>query len=223
MADDKKKKISLGGIDNAAEEKGSFMKTLWQLVKFLVVSGLVTIIQLVLANVLPLIFDSVKATLPMFLQGIFDPNVIFDASTKEGMKQIVDYVVGYEVVDGTVTAGVVTWGYLLPFFLSNLIANIYGFYQNKKTTFKSDAPWYCFAIYIVLMIALILFSTWFQGWLVGIIAKINWAWIQPLARTIAGLAAGFVQMVVLFPMEKFVLLKEKKKDGEEAAAEAAAE
>ena len=53
MADDKKKKISLGGIDNAAEEKGSFMKTLWQLVKFLVVSGLVTIIQLVLANVLP--------------------------------------------------------------------------------------------------------------------------------------------------------------------------
>ncbi len=223
MADDKKKKISLGGIDNAAEEKGSFMKTLWQLVKFLVVSGLVTIIQLVLANVLPLIFDSVKATLPMFLQGIFDPNVIFDASTKEGMEQIVDYVVGYEVVDGTVTAGVVTWGYLLPFFLSNLIANIYGFYQNKKTTFKSDAPWYCFAIYIVLMIALILFSTWFQGWLVGIIAKINWAWIQPLARTIAGLAAGFVQMVVLFPMEKFVLLKEKKKDGEEAAAEAAAE
>lgn len=223
MADDKKKKISLGGIDNAAEEKGSFMKTLWQLVKFLVVSGLVTIIQLVLANVLPLIFDSVKATLPMFLQGIFDPNVIFDASTKEGMEQIVEYVVGYEVVDGTVTAGVVTWGYLLPFFLSNLIANIYGFYQNKKTTFKSDAPWYCFAIYIVLMIALILFSTWFQGWLVGIIAKINWAWIQPLARTIAGLAAGFVQMVVLFPMEKFVLLKEKKKDGEEAAAEAAAE
>jgi hypothetical protein len=67
------------------------------------------------------------------------------------------------------------------------------------------------------MIALILFSTWFQGWLVGVIAKINWAWIQPLARTIASLAAGFIQMVVLFPMEKFVLLKEKKPaDGEVA-------
>ena len=75
------------------------------------------------------------------------------------------------------------------------------------------------------MIALILFSTWLQGWLVGIIAKIPWAWIQPLARTIAGLVAGFVQMVVLFPMEKFVLLKEKKPaEGEEAAeAEATAE
>ena len=199
------------------------MKTLWQLVKFLVVSGLVTIIQLVLANVLPLIFDGVTATLPVFLQGIFDPNVIFDASTKEGIEQVGKYVIDGTIQNGSVVGGVVTWGYLLPFFLSNLIANIYGFYQNKKTTFKSDAPWYSFAFYIVLMIALILFSTWFQGWLVGIIAKINWAWIQPLARTIAGLAAGFVQMVVVLPMEKFVLLKEKKKDGEEVAAEAAAE
>lgn len=219
---DEKKKISIGGLDSAAEEKGSFIKTLWQLVKFLVVSGLVTIIQLVLANVLPLIFDSVKATLPVFLQGIFDPNVIFDAATDKGIEQIGKYVVGGAIENGAVVGGIVTWGYLLPFFLSNLIANIYGFYQNKKTTFKSDAPWYNFAIYIVIMIALILFSTWFQGWLVGVIAKINWAWIQPLARTIAGLAAGFVQMVFLFPMEKFVLLKEKKAD-EPAEAEADAE
>ncbi|HIY34436.1 MAG TPA: hypothetical protein IAA24_04900 [Candidatus Eubacterium faecigallinarum] len=216
MADKEKKKISLGGIDNAAEEKGSFIKTLWQLLKFLVVSGLVTIIQLVLANVLPLIFDGLTTQLPVFLQGIFDPNVIFDPSTKEGVEQIEKYVVGSVVENGVVVSGVVTWGYLLPFFLSNLIANIYGFWQNKKTTFKSDAPWYNFAIYIVLMIALILFSTWLQGWLVGIIAKVDWAWLQALARTIASLAAGFVQMVVLFPMEKFVLLKEKKKDGEEA-------
>lgn len=201
---DEKKKFSLGGIDGAAEEKGSLVKTIWQLVKFLVVSGLVTIIQLVLANVLPFIFDSVTATLPAFLQGIFAPDVIFDATTPEGKEQIAKYVVD----------GVVTWGYLAPFFLSNLIANIYGFYQNKKTTFKSDAPWYNFAIYIVLMIALILFSTWFQGWLVGIMAKVDWAWLQGLARTIAGLAAGFVQMVVLFPMEKFVLLKEKKTEEE---------
>ncbi len=214
---DEKKKISLGGIDNAAEEKGSFIKTVWQLVKFLVVSGLVTIIQLVLANVLPLIFDSVTTTLPAFLQGIFSPNVIFDASTAEGVQQVGKYVVGGVIENGVVIGGIVTWGYLLPFFLSNLIANIYGFYQNKKTTFKSDAPWYNFAIYIVLMIALILFSTWLQGWIVGVIAKLDWEWIQSLARTIAGLAAGLVQMLVLFPMEKFVLLKEKKKGGEETA------
>lgn len=219
---DEKKKFSLSGIDNAAEEKGSFMKTLWQILKFLVVSGLVTIIQLVLANVLPLIFDSVTATLPAFLQSIFAPNTIFDATTPEGLEQIAKYVVGGTVENGVVVGGVVTWGYLLPFFLSNLIANIYGFYQNKKTTFKSDAPWYNFAIYIVLMIALILFSTWLQGWVVGLIAKVDWAWLQALARTIASLAAGLVQMLVLFPMEKFVLLKEKKEDKSAEAAEEAA-
>lgn len=211
-----KKKISLGGLDDAAEGKGSFVKTLWQIVKFLVVSGLVTIIQLVLANVLPLIFDGVTTTLPSFLQGIFAPNTIFDATTAEGLEQIGKYVVGGTVENGTVVGGVVTWGYLLPFFLSNLIANIYGFWQNKKTTFKSDAPWYNFAAYIVLMIALILFSTWLQGWVVGIIAKVEWTWLQALARTIASLAAGLVQMLVLFPMEKFVLLKEKKPAEEKA-------
>ncbi len=211
---DEKKKFSLGGIDDAAAEKGSFMKTLWQLVKFLVVSGLVTIIQLVLANILPLIFDMevFKVGVWGFLQGIFDPNLIFDAATPKGQEQIGKYVAD----------GIVTWGYLLPFFLSNLIANIYGYIQNKKTTFKSDAPKIMFVIYIALMIALILFSTWFQGWLVGVIAKAPWEWLNGLARTIAGLAAGFVQMLVLFPMEKFVLLREKKPEGEEAA-EAAAE
>lgn len=223
---DEKKKISLGGLDGAAEEKGSLVKTIWQLVKFMVVSGLVTIIQLVLANVLPFVFDKVTTPVWGFLQGIFDPNVVFDASTAEGIKQVGKYVVDASgnllgdsaIVNGAVVAGgIVTFGYLLPFLLSNLIANIYGFYQNKKTTFKSDAPWYNFAIYIVLMLALILFSTWLQGWLVGIIAKIPMAWIQPLARTIASMAAGFVQMVVLFPMEKFVLLKEKKEDATEAA------
>ncbi len=222
---DEKKKISLGGIDNAAAEKGSGIKALWQFVKFLVVSGLVTIIQLVLANVLPFVFDKVTTPLPMFLQGIFNPNVVFDPTTPEGIKQVGKYVIdsatgnlGGVIENGVVIGGIVTWGFLLPFFLSNLIANIYGFYQNKKTTFKSDAPWYNFAIYIVLMIALILFSTWFQGWLVGLIAKAPWAWLNGLARTIAGLAAGFVQMVVLFPMEKFVLLKEKKPEGEETEA-----
>lgn len=215
MADDKKKKISLVGIDNAAEEKGSFMKTLWQLVKFLVVSGLVTIIQLALAALLPLVCDQIHTLLPEFLRGIFTPTM-FSTGSAEASKYVID--------------GVVTWGYVLPFLLSNLIANIYGFYQNKKTTFKSDSPWYNFVIYIVLLLALILFSTWMQGAIVGAMLKLepsNWFFKiitnESVARLIASMCAGFVQMVVLFPMEKFVLMPEKKKDGEEAAAEAAAE
>lgn len=201
---DEKKKFSLGGLDNAAEEKGSFIKTLWQLVKFLVVSGLVTIIQLALAALLPLVCDQIHNLLPEFLRGIFTPTM-FTAGSEEAQKYVID--------------GVVTWGYVLPFLLSNLIANIYGFYQNKKTTFKSDAPWYNFFIYIVLLLALILFSTWMQGAIVGALLKVeptNWflniVTNESIARLLASMAAGFVQMVVLFPMEKFVLMKEKKED-----------
>ena len=100
---EEKKKFSLGGIDNAAEEKGSFMKTLWQLVKFLVVSGLVTIIQLALAALLPLVCDQIHTLLPEFLRGIFTPTM-FTTGSKEATKYVID--------------GVVTWGYVLPFLLS---------------------------------------------------------------------------------------------------------
>ena len=64
-----------------------------------------------------------------------------------------------------------------------------------------------------------------QGAIVGALLKIeasnwflNFITNESVARLLASMAAGFVQMVVLFPMEKFVLLKEKK--GEEEAEEA---
>ena len=213
---DEKKKFSLGGIDNAAEEKGSFIKTLWQLLKFLVVSGLVTIIQLALAALLPLVCDQIHTLLPEFLRGIFTPTM-FATGSKEATKYVIE--------------GVVKWGYVLQFLLSNLVANIYGFYQNKKTTFKSDSAWYNFVIYIVLLLALILFSTWMQGAIVGQLLKIapsNWflkiITNESVARLIASMCAGFVQMVVLFPMEKFVLMREKKTDdAQEEAPQAEAE
>lgn len=187
-------------LDAKAEAKGGGIKTLWQIVKFLVVSMGVSIIQIILANVLPLIFDNVTATLPGFLQGIFVPDAIFDTTTENGAADYAKYVVG----------GVVTWGYVLPFFLSNALANVYGYIQNKKTTFKSDAPTYCFVIYVAILVALILFSTWFQGFLFGVLSNLDVGFLKSLARTIAVLVSGLIQMLVLFPMEKFVLLKEKE-------------
>lgn len=188
-------------LDAKAEAKGGGIKTLWQIVKFLVVSMGVSIIQIILANVLPLIFDNVTATLPGFLQAIFVPDAIFDTATENGAADYAKYVVG----------GVVTWGYVLPFFLSNALANVYGYIQNKKTTFKSDAPTYCFVIYVAILVALILFSTWFQGFLFGVLSNLDVGFLKSLARTIAVLVSGLIQMLVLFPMEKFVLLKEKDK------------
>lgn len=156
-------------------------KTIWQFIKFILVSGIVSIIQLVLVNVLFFLMRQWKAPLPPFLAAIFSAS--------------------------TVGVGNDNWGYVLPFFLSNLIANIYGYFQNQKTTFRSaNTPAWCMWVYLGTIVALILFSTWLQG----VVA--NWALGIPmlagLAPTLAAMAAGNVQMLVLFPLEKFVLFKE---------------
>ena len=58
--------------------------------------------------------------------------------------------------------------------------------------------------YVVILTLLILFSTWLQGY---ITARLDRTALASLARTIAAMAAGLVQVAVLFPLEKFVLFK----------------
>ncbi|MBQ4011167.1 MAG: hypothetical protein II602_01345 [Erysipelotrichales bacterium] len=158
---------------------------LWQFVKFNMVSFSAFVIQLVLVNTMPLVFDAIKTPLPEFLHGIFRP---------DGLDP--KYV----------TDGAVTWGYVLPFFLSNFIANIYAYFVNMKATFRGKGGKYSLTVYMIVMIALILFTTWLQSAVADVLLRTSWA---PLARTVAAMAAGAVQMAVIFPLEKFVLFKEK--------------
>ena len=159
---------------------------LWQYVKFNLVSTSITLLQLLLANLLPLLFDGVTAKLPVFLRPVFRPEVLFEGPSP--------YVVD----------GVVTWGYVLPFFLSNFIANIYGYYMNMKTTFRGKGSRAGLVLYLVVLTLLILFSTWLQGY---VVAKLSVTPLADFARTIAAMLAGFVQVAVLFPLEKFVLFR----------------
>ena len=159
---------------------------LWQFIKFNLVSTGITLLQLALANLLPLVFDGVTAKLPPMLRPVFRPEALFDGPSP--------YVVD----------GVVTWGYVLPFFLSNFIANICGYYMNMKTTFRGKGSRAGLCAYVWIIALLILFSTWLQGL---ITAKLSVTVLAPLARTIAAMAAGYVQLAVLFPLEKFVLFK----------------
>ena len=161
---------------------------LWQFIKFNLVSTSITVLQLLLANLLPLLFDGETAKLPPFLRPVFRPEQLFDGPSP--------YVVD----------GVVTWGYMLPFFLSNFIANIYGYYMNMKTTFRGKGSRAGLAVYLVVLTLLILFSTWLQGF---ITAKLSVTPLAPFARTIAAMLAGFVQVAVLFPLEKFVLFRKE--------------
>ena len=158
----------------------------WQFIKFNLVSTTIFWVQLLLANVLPLLFDSLREPLPGILRGIFRPENM-DAK----------YVVN----------GAVTWGYVLPFFLSNFLANIYGYFVNMKATFKGKGGKYSLPVYCAVLFVLILFSTWLQSIITTALSKGS---LAALARTIAAAASGMVQMIVIFPLEKFVLFKKDR-------------
>lgn len=162
----------------------------WQFVKFNLVSLSITLVQLLLANVLPLFFDGMTAKLPGFLRGIFNSDALFSEP-------------GPYVRDG-----VVTWGFVLPFFLSNFLANIYGYFMNMRTTFRGKGTRLGLTAYLVVLTSLILFTTWLQGLIVARLGEGGW---KELSRTIAALSAGLVQMAVLFPLEKFVLFRKRER------------
>ncbi len=171
------KKSVLSKIDEKAEKKG--IKTLWQAVKFLVVSLLVTIIQLALVNLLYFLMKNWTEPLPSFFAVVFS--------------------------EQTMGMGHSNWGYVLPFFLSNLIANTVGYFLNKSKTFRSNAPVWHYIIYILILLLLIFFTTWLQGLIVNGLTSVG---AEGIAPTIAAMAAGTVQMVALFPLQKYVLLRE---------------
>ena len=158
----------------------------WQFIKFNLVSLSVTLLQLALVNLLPLFFDRMTSPLPTFLRPVFRPEALFDGPSPY-------------VVDGAVT-----WGYVLPFFLSNFAANVYGYFVNMKATFRGKGSCSGLIVYLAVLAALILFSTWLQGWINARLSVTSFAW---LGRTLAAAAAGLVQVAILFPLEKFVLFK----------------
>ena len=163
-------------------------KAWWQFIKFNLVSFSTTFVQMALALIMPLFFDSFSQPLPDFLRGIFDAKVLF----QEESPYVID--------------GVVTWGYVLPLFLSNFIGNLYGYFMNMRFTFKGKFSKRSMAVYLAVMFTLILISTWLQG---RVISLLQGKTSMAFARILANCAAGMFQYAVLFPLEKFVLFKEK--------------
>lgn len=158
------------------KEKSS---SIWEIVKFMAVSSVVTILQIVLVNVLFYLLKDFKHPLPHLLQLVFNENNI----GKDNMH----------------------WGYVLPFLLSNIIANAYGYFQNKKTTFHANPPKKNFYIYITVIIILIFVSTFLQGVIVNYVTSKTT--LSMYAPTIATIITGWLQFLILFPLEKFYLLK----------------
>ena len=169
--------------------------TLWQLVKFIGVGGIGGIIQAVLQYIFPMFFDGLTVTLPKWLDFLYNEPTLFDTDTAAGAADAAKYIIG----------GTVTWGYVLPFFLANILANIFVYIMNKKYTFKSSAPRWHFVLYFVIMVLTIVFATWMQGALYPLIIRAPWEWMHSLARLLLLIPCGIVQTIVFFIAQKLLL------------------
>ena len=172
---------NLKDIDKAAESKGSFLVTVWQFVKFIVVSLLAMIVQFVLLNTLQLI----PAIQELYTQ------------------EFAWWVFIYPVAVGGL-------GYFIVSNVANIIAQIVAFFVNKEKTFNSGANVaVALPIYIAFTIALIFFSAWLNPTLKEVFIGFDWC-NETMAKNIATMICSAVQFFLYFPVDKILFHKKKE-------------
>ena len=170
----------LKDIDKAAEKKGSFLVTVWQFVKFIVVSLLAMIVQFVLLNTLQLI------------------PAIKDLYTQEFSW----WVFVYPVAVGGL-------GYFIVSNVANVVAQIVAFFVNKEKTFNSSANVaVTLPIYIVFTIALIFFSAWLNPTLKDVF--MGWGLQEAASKNAATMVCSALQFFLYFPVDKILFHKKKE-------------
>lgn len=174
----------LSKIDKAAASKGKVVETLWQFIKFIVVSLGAFVIQTCLPYLLKL---------PMTEEFLKRPYEFLIYSSEAAAKA------------GMATTGL---GLFIALTASNIIAQIFSFFVNKEKTFNSAANTkVVFPIYIVFTIALIAFSAWLQPYLVNLLTKKG---LDDSAIAISGAICGAVQFFLYFPVDKILFHKKKE-------------
>ena len=172
--------LKLKNIDNAAEEKGSIIVTIWQFVKFIVVSLLAMIVQFVLLNTLQLI-PAIKELYTQDFSWLF-------------------FV--YPVAVGGL-------GYFIVSNVANIVAQIVAFFVNKEKTFNSGANIaVALPIYIGFTIGLIFFSAWLNPTLKEVF--VGWELNEAAAKNIATMICSAVQFFLYFPVDKILFHQKKE-------------
>ncbi|MEE1322112.1 MAG: hypothetical protein UHM85_11385 [Acutalibacteraceae bacterium] len=170
----------LNQIDKAAESKGSLLVTIWQFVKFIVVSLLAMIVQFVLLNTLQLI-PAIKDLYTTEFNWLF---------------------FAYPVAVGGL-------GYFIVSNVANIVAQIVAFFVNKEKTFNSGANVaVALPIYIAFTIGLIIFSAWLNPTLKDVFVGMNLN--EAAAKNIATMICSAVQFFLYFPVDKILFKKPKE-------------
>ena len=175
----------LNKIDKAAEAKGKGVTTLWQFVKFIVVSLGAFVIQLFLPYLIKLPMSEEFLTRPY--------EFLIFSSEKAAMA-------------GMDTTGL---GLFIALTSCNILAQIFSFFVNKEKTFNSCANIkVVFPIYLVITILLISFSAWLQPFLVN---WLNSKGLGESAIAISGAICACIQFFLYFPIQ-MILFRKKKED-----------
>lgn len=114
--------------------------------------------------------------------------------------------------DGGVGGGL---GTMIAFLVSTTLAQIVSFVTNRKKTFNADNNIVFSAIiYAVMVIAIICLQT-YTGPLI-VIAIDKWLNNAALSGTLGKLIWMFLSFVIIFPMNKFVIMRKKKQPAAES-------
>lgn len=173
----------LSEIDSNAANKGKGVETIWQFVKFIVVSLLAFVVQFVLLNTLkflPFIKD---------LYGVDFKWWIFTCTAAAGGT-------GYFIVNNT----------------ANIMAQIVSFFVNRDKTFNSGANIaVTLPIYLVFTLALICFSAWLNPTLKQTLIS-NFSLGDTAAANASTMVCCAVQFFLYFPVDKLLFRKPKNKE-----------
>ena len=174
--------------DVKAAEKGRGIETVWQFVKFIIVSLLAMIVQFALLNIL----NHIPAIVDLF--GTDFKWWVFESPVN--------------LVEGAVVIGGL--GYFISNNTANIIAQIVSFFVNREKTFNSGANIaVTLPIYIVFTIALICFSAWLNPTLQHLFVSNGWMG-GDLASNASTMICSAVQFFLYFPVDKILFHKKKE-------------
>ena len=168
-------------LDQKASQKGKGIETLWQFVKFIVVSLAAFVVQ----TLVPLLIK-----LPMSEEFLNRPYEFWifasDGANKNGL------------------------GIFIAAVIANILAQIVAFFLNKEKTFNSSANTkVTLPIYLAFTVALICFSAWLTPRLQGFLVTHGLG--VSLSLVLTGAICGVIQFFVYFPVDKILFRKKKEK------------
>ncbi len=110
----------------------------------------------------------------------------------------------------------------IAFLVSKCVAEVISFIINRKKNFEADNNIvFSIVTYVITVVALIIFSTWLGGALYALVGDS----LGEFGTTIGKLLGSFISFIVMFLMDKFVIMTKKgdKKNKKEDAVEVTTE